>query len=121
MRAEPLLVGELLRNLIENAIAYAGRGAVVTVRTLRAEHGIRLEVEDDGPGIPPDRRAVLLTRFARGERSGSGGSGLGLPIVEEIAGLYQARVTLSSGINDRGLKVTVLFPAVEQGSSTAQA
>lgn len=121
VRAEPLLVGELLRNLIENAIAYAGRGAVVTVRTLRAEHGIRLEVEDDGPGIPPDRRAVLLTRFARGERSGSGGSGLGLPIVEEIAGLYQARVTLSSGINDRGLKVTVLFPAVEQGSSTAQA
>lgn len=107
--AEPLLIGELLRNLIENAIAYAGRGAEVTVRCTREAGRARLEVEDNGPGIAPERRGAMLTRFVRDERPGSTGTGLGLPIVEEIASLYGGAVTLEAGAGGQGLKVSVIF------------
>lgn len=111
IRAEPLLVGELLRNLIENAIAYAGRGAEVTVR-VRADAGtVRLDVEDNGPGIPPAGRQVARQRFARGDRGEAPGMGLGLPIVEEIAALFGGRLTLEDGRDGRGLKASVRFPA----------
>lgn len=107
--AEPLLIGELLRNLIENAIAYGGRGAEVTVRCLPDGAFARLEVEDDGPGIAPERREAMLTRFER-DGGETKGMGLGLPIVEEIAALYGGAVRLESGANGRGLKVAITLP-----------
>ncbi len=109
---EMLLLGELVKNLVENAIAYAGRGAEVTVRVASSSEGVRLEVEDNGPGIPPEKRVGVMQRFVRGERERAFGTGLGLPIVEEIAGLYGATVTLEDGAGGRGLKVSVLFPAI---------
>ncbi len=111
IRAEPLLIGELLRNLIENAIAYAGNGAEVTVRVTAQPTGIQLDVEDNGPGIPPDGRQVARQRFARGGRGEAPGMGLGLPIVEEIAGLFGGHLTLGEGPDGRGLKASVTFPA----------
>jgi two-component system sensor histidine kinase TctE len=107
--AEPLLVGELLKNLLANALLYAGSGAEVTVR-VRGDDAVILEVEDDGPGIPRDKRKLALERFARAGRQDRTGSGLGLPIVEEIAGLHGATVTLLDGANGRGLRVEVRFP-----------
>ncbi len=109
---EMLLLGELVKNLVENAIAYAGRGAEVTVRVASSSEGVRLEVEDNGPGIPPEKRVGVMQRFVRGERERAFGTGLGLPIVEEIAGLYGAAVTLEDGAGGRGLKVSVLFPTI---------
>lgn len=110
---EALLLGELVKNLVENAIAYAGRGAEVTVRVAASGEGGRLEVEDNGPGIPPEKRPKVMQRFVRGERERAFGTGLGLPIVEEIAGLYGAAVTLEDGAGGKGLKVSVLFPAID--------
>lgn len=111
VRAEPLLFGEMLRNLIENAIAYAGRGAEVTV-SVRAEGGAtRLRVVDNGPGIPAERRAEVLQRFARGGHGIAPGMGLGLPIVEDIAALFGATLMLEDGPTGRGLCATVTFPA----------
>lgn len=108
--AEPLLIGELMKNLIGNALLYAGNGAEVTVR-VRPEDGIAvLEVEDDGPGIPPEKRASVLKRFDRGDRSDKLGTGLGLPIVEEISRLHGAEMTLADGRGGRGLKVEIRFP-----------
>lgn len=107
--AEPLLIGELLRNLIENAIVYAGRGAEVTVRVTVANEAARLEVEDNGPGIPPQKRQIARQRFARGGDNDAPGMGLGLPIVEEIASLFAGKVELSDGRDGRGLKVSVTF------------
>ncbi len=110
IRAEPLLIGELLRNLIENAISYAGKQAEVTARIVATPAAIVLEVEDNGPGIPRDRRLMVRQRFARGGESQAPGMGLGLPIVEEIAGLFGGTLNLSEGANGRGLKVAVAFP-----------
>ncbi|MFK0333214.1 sensor histidine kinase N-terminal domain-containing protein [Rhizobium sp. NPDC090275] len=109
IRAEPLLIGELLRNLSGNAIAYAGHGAEVTVRIRGLDDAVLLEVEDNGPGIPPDQLAAVRRRFSRADQSGAPGAGLGLPIVEEICGLFNARLDLGPGGDGRGLKAVVTF------------
>ncbi|AWI60134.1 sensor histidine kinase [Sinorhizobium fredii] len=110
IRAEPLLVGELLKNLVGNALLYAGRGAEVTVRVSGQEDAVALEVEDNGPGIRPELREAVLKRFRRGGNEAPG-TGLGLPIVEEIAALYGGTMRLEDGEGARGLKVVVTFPA----------
>ena len=109
IRAEPLLIGELLRNLAGNAIAYAGKGAEVTVRVCRNGETVALEVEDNGPGIPPEKLEAVRQRFSRGNDSGAPGAGLGLPIVEEIANLFNASLTLANGPDGKGLKASVTF------------
>jgi two-component system sensor histidine kinase TctE len=109
VRAEPLLIGEMLRNLAGNAIAYAGKGAEVTVRIITASETIRLEVEDNGPGIPREKLEAVRKRFSRGNESGAPGAGLGLPIVEEIANLFNADLTLEPGADGKGLKAAVTF------------
>lgn len=110
IRAEPLLVGELLKNLIGNALLYAGRGAEVTVRVEGRDGLVALEVEDNGPGIRKELREAVIKRFRRGGGNEAPGTGLGLPIVEEIAALYGGAMRLEDGAGDRGLKVVVTFP-----------
>ncbi|MDM9620718.1 sensor histidine kinase [Rhizobium sp. S96] len=109
IRAEPLLIGELLRNLVGNAIAYAGSGAEVTVRIHSADEMVRLEVEDNGPGIAPEKLAAVRQRFSRGNDSATPGAGLGLPIVEEIAALFNATLALEPAFDGKGVKATVAF------------
>ena len=107
--AEPLLLGELLKNLVTNGLLYAGRGAEITVRVIREGDQAILEVEDNGPGIPPDGRDTVLRRFDRGIRADASGSGLGLPIVEEIAALHGAKMDLLDGADGHGLRVRISF------------
>jgi two-component system sensor histidine kinase TctE len=109
IRAEPLLVGELLKNLVGNALLYAGRGAEVTVRVSGLGDQVALEIEDNGPGIRPELREAVLKRFRRGGNEAPG-TGLGLPIVEEIAALYGGTMRLEDGEGGRGLRVAVTFP-----------
>lgn len=109
VEAEPLLLRELLGNLISNAIAYAGRGSEITVRVRKIDGRACLEVEDNGVGIPPEKRAVVRQRFARGEGNVAPGAGLGLAIVEEIATLFKAELVLEDGAAGRGLKASIRF------------
>jgi two-component system sensor histidine kinase TctE len=111
---EPILIGELVKNLVSNALLYAGAGAEVTVRVGTQQGATFVEVEDNGPGIPPERRETVLRRFERGDTSGQGrpGTGLGLPIVDEIARLHGASLGLEDGSEGRGLKVRVTFPMI---------
>ncbi len=72
-QADPILCAELLRNLVDNALRYAGPGARITVRSGMAAEGAFVEVEDDGPGIPPDRLPGLtLRRDLRADRDAGG-------------------------------------------------
>ncbi|WP_313603421.1 sensor histidine kinase [Rhizobium sp.] len=111
---EPILIGELVKNLVSNALLYAGAGAEVTVRVGAQQGAAFVEVDDNGPGIPTERREMVLKRFERGDASGQGrpGTGLGLPIVEEIARLHGASLGLEDGSEGRGLKVRVTFPMI---------
>jgi two-component system, OmpR family, sensor histidine kinase TctE len=120
--ADPVLAAELLRNLVDNALRYAGQGAVVTVRVARDRAAVVLQVEDDGPGLPPDRLAALQAASrpkrmapATGAVSGTGGSGLGLAIVAEIAALFGADCSFGPGTAGRGVSVSCRFPAPEEG------
>ena len=109
VEAEPLLLRELLGNLISNAIAYAGRGSEITVRVRKIDGRAYLEVEDNGIGIPAEKRAVVRQRFARGEGNVAPGAGLGLAIVEEIATLFKAELVLEDGAGGQGLKASIRF------------
>lgn len=111
VRAEPLLLGEALANLISNAMLHTGRGAVVTIRVRTEGADAVLEVEDDGPGIPAEARATAIGRFARAGGASQGpGMGLGLPVVDEITRLFGGRLHLHPGAGDRGLCVRLQFP-----------
>jgi two-component system sensor histidine kinase TctE len=101
---------ELLDNLIDNALRYAGAQARVTVRVQHLPAGgVALQVEDDGPGVPPELWSRLGERFFRAPGAHEGGSGLGLAIVGQIASQHHARIAYSSATGG-GLRVSVQFP-----------
>lgn len=112
VRGEPLLMGEMIRNLVDNSIAYAGPGAETTVRVF-GETEIVLEVEDNGRGVAADRLMELGRRFTRGGGDRPG-AGLGLSIVEEIATLFGGRLELSAGAKGSGFRARVTLPAVQE-------
>ncbi|WP_134678910.1 sensor histidine kinase [Paracoccus ravus] len=114
VRAEPLLLGEALRNLISNAMLHGRDGGLITVRVRDEAVLAVLEVEDDGPGIPPEAHASAISRFARG-RTGGPGMGLGLPVVDEIAALFGGRLALSVGAQGQGLCARISLPSARGG------
>jgi two-component system sensor histidine kinase TctE len=117
------LLREMLANLLDNAINYAGHGARVTIRTGAtpgAPTRAMLEVEDNGPGIPPEDRERAFERFQRGNAGGTG-SGLGLSIVRDIAGHHGALAELLDGPGGVGLKVRVTFAPLTLNTRTGRA
>jgi two-component system sensor histidine kinase TctE len=110
--AEPVLLAEALKNLIDNALAYSGAGSVVTVEVTGAPGLTVLAVEDDGPGIPAEVQTHLTARFARGT-IGEAGLGLGLPIVAEIAALFGGGLHLSEGRQGKGVRAELRLPAAD--------
>ncbi|WP_454752536.1 sensor histidine kinase N-terminal domain-containing protein [Cupriavidus necator] len=108
VRGNRLLMREALSNLIDNAVKYVPAGGRITVRAGGEAMGHRgmavVMVEDNGPGIPPQRREEVFKRFFRGDRSpepGGGGraaptagAGLGLAIVHEIVTLHQGTIRI---------------------------
>lgn len=103
------LLAILLRNLVDNAVRYSPPDTAVDVKLGEAADGATLEVQDQGPGIPPAERENALRRFHRLDSEASSGSGLGLSIVARIAELHQARLQLLEGPDGRGLRVRVTF------------
>jgi two-component system sensor histidine kinase QseC len=108
-------VQTLLMNLVENASKYSGDGGDIRVITERAAGKITLTVEDSGPGIPPDQYDKVFERFYRlvGDRHDATvpGSGIGLAIVQHIAEIHGATISLGGSSFATGLAVTVSFPA----------
>jgi two-component system, OmpR family, sensor histidine kinase TctE len=95
---QPVLVRELIRNLVDNALQYTPAGGTVTVRVTPDPHAgvMVLQVEDTGPGIPADEREQVFQPFYRALGTDVDGSGLGLAIVKEIADKHGATVTIAS-------------------------
>ena len=113
----PTLLKEMVRNLIDNAIHYtpssAAHPGVVTARVCGDTHsGWDIQVEDSGNGIPEAERARVFEPFYRALGTEADGSGLGLPIVLEIAEKHHASVSLSEthpGHTPPGAKFSVKF------------
>jgi len=105
-----VLLGELISNLLDNAVRYSGPGGHVTLRVVATPRGTTLlEVEDDGPGIAPDERLRVFERFYRLPGTPGEGCGLGLAIVAEIARRHGAQVSLQAGAQGRGTLARVEF------------
>jgi len=110
-RGDAWLLEDLLANLIDNALKYTPAGGRVTVRCGQQAGAAYLEVEDDGPGIPEVERARVRERFYRLPGSAGIGCGLGLAIVDEIARVHGASLTIGSGAQGRGARLRVTFGA----------
>jgi len=102
------LLGQLLANLLENAMRHAGAGAVITVALARGAGGVILSVTDNGPGIPEAERGRVTQRLYRLDRSrNTPGHGLGLSLVEGVVALHAARLSLEDA--QPGLRVRIVF------------
>jgi len=101
---------EMIGNVMENAGKW-GRRKVFVLAEATGPALLRVTVEDDGPGLPPERRGEVLQRGARLDESAPG-SGLGLSIVEELAKAYGGSVALADSALG-GLKVDLILPRVE--------
>ncbi|MFG6568272.1 sensor histidine kinase [Sulfitobacter sp. 1A13679] len=102
------LLGQLLANLIENALRHSGDAEAVKVALKQAAGQVTLTVADGGPGIPAEDRDKVLQRLYRLDRSrGTPGHGLGLALVDGVAKLHGARLELAD--NAPGLRVVVTF------------
>ncbi len=112
------LLKELVRNLVDNAINYTPssdeKPGVITVRVLLDRFGktLVLQVEDSGPGVPLAERELIFQPFYRALGTQADGSGLGLPIVMEIAHKHNATVSMEDtrpGHISPGARFNVLF------------
>ncbi len=101
---------ELIDNLVDNAVRYAGGGSTVMVAVLPpADGAATLVVEDDGPGVPEALLPRLGERFFRVSGGGDGGTGLGLAIVRRIAQRHGAALQFARSVKG-GLRISVAFP-----------
>jgi two-component system sensor histidine kinase TctE len=106
---DPVRLRELLDNLLDNAVRYSRDGGRITVRVTAVPPTV--DVNDDGPSIPPEERARVFERFHRLLGSGQDGSGLGLAIAQEIAHLHRGEITLREDATDGiGNTFSVLLP-----------
>ncbi|MGJ7509470.1 sensor histidine kinase N-terminal domain-containing protein [Variovorax sp. GT1P44] len=122
LEGNPTLLKELVRNLLDNAINYTPstpeRPGVITARILADPFGriVVLQVEDNGPGIPENERDLVFQPFYRVLGNEADGSGLGLPIVLEIARQHFATARLEDahpGQHPPGTLVSLRFDANE--------
>ena len=118
LQGNATLLKELIRSLVDNALNYtpssAEKPGVITVRVLLDRFGktLVLQVEDSGPGVPLAERELIFQPFYRALGTQADGSGLGLPIVMEIAHKHNATVSMEDtrpGHNPPGARFNVLF------------
>jgi two-component system sensor histidine kinase TctE len=107
---DAFIVGEILSNLVDNAIRYNRPDGTTTLRIGRTAAGACAEIRDEGPGIPLPEREKVFERFYRvASRDGPEGSGLGLAIVRTLADRIGGAITLGDGPGGIGLTVRVDF------------
>ncbi|MFE3761386.1 sensor histidine kinase [Streptomyces sp. NPDC059104] len=120
VRADAARIQQVLVNLLANARTHTPPGTTVTARVSRETSAVRLRVEDDGPGIPPDLLPHVFERFARGDASRSraaGSTGLGLAIVQAVVSAHGGRVEVHSGPGRTAFEVALPLAAGPAGDS----
>jgi len=106
--ADPRLFRRVIGNLLSNALRYAAAG--VALRAAAAPEQLRIEVEDDGPGIPEHERARVFEPFVRLDRAAGGsGYGIGLAIVRRVLERHGGTVRIEEG-SEGGCRVVVCWP-----------
>jgi two-component system OmpR family sensor kinase len=111
-RLDSRLMGLTVDQLIDNALQHTPAGTEVTVAVSGEAEQVRIVVEDNGPGVPPEILPDLFDRFYRGNtsRSRGSGAGLGLTTVAAVVALHHGKVTAEAGSNG-GLRISMEVPA----------
>ncbi len=112
LTGDPELIKELIRILIDNALKYTPEGGAVTLGCAMTQKNIILSVKDTGIGIPKEHIPHLFERFYRVDEArtkSTGGTGLGLAIANQICTTHQAKIFVTSTLNE-GTEFIVFFP-----------
>ena len=112
IRHDPPRIGQVVANLVGNAVKFTPRGGVVRVTVAATPDGARIDVTDTGVGIDPAELPHIFERFYRGSRANEArgsGSGLGLAIVRSIVDMHGGSVEVESGAGV-GSRFTVRLP-----------
>jgi signal transduction histidine kinase len=110
LRANPDLLAQALYNLVDNALKYTPAGGTVMVHAARTNGMVRIAVTNSGEGIASDDLPYIFERFYRGEKSRSrtsGGAGIGLSIVKEVARVHGGEVGAESAGGETTVWLTV--------------
>ena len=110
---DPDQIGQVIANLLRNAIVHTPAGTPIEVAVERAGDDVRVQVRDHGPGLPSAGADALFDRFWRaegGRERGKAGAGLGLAIVAGIVEAHHGRVHAENAAGG-GARFTVLLPA----------
>ena len=120
----PLLLRELMLNLVDNGLRYTPEGGSVTLRIRRESDAAFIDVEDTGPGIPEAERSRVFDRFYRILGTNVDGSGLGLAIVREIVERHEGSINIGASPSSKdaalpGTLISIEFAAVQGEDSPA--
>jgi signal transduction histidine kinase len=111
---DPNRLEQAIQNLAANAVRHTPEGGRVVLSAERVADGVRLAVEDSGPGIPPEHLSRIFDRFYKVDLSRTGtalpsGSGLGLSIVQAIVRRHGGRIA-AANVEDGGARFEMLLP-----------
>jgi signal transduction histidine kinase len=113
---DPVRVGEVLANLLTNAIRHTPRGGSVRVTVEPDPAGVAVAVADTGPGIDPRDLPHVFDRFVKS--ADSGGAGLGLAIARSLVEAHGGRITAAS-VPGQGTTMRVVLPAVDGSTGSS--
>jgi signal transduction histidine kinase len=120
VRVDPDRIGQVLGNVLDNALRYTPSGGSVTVAADHRADGVRLSITDTGEGIAAEHLPHLFERFYRADAArdrAHGGSGIGLAIVKALVEAHGGRVAVTSPGPGQGTTVTLDLPAAEPAQS----
>ena len=98
---------QVLLNLLDNAARHGPAGGEVRLHARTTGSDLVIDVDDDGPGIPPAERAHIFDRFTRGGSTDGGGTGLGLAIARWVIDLHRGSIAVA----EPGSRIRVILPA----------
>ena len=111
----------VLGNLVDNTFKYREKPeTIMTAALYTFGDTLRLELSDDGPGVPEEEREKIFDTFFRGDKARQNpgnGSGLGLSIVREIMKGHGGRIWAEEGVGGKGLKFVLEFPVIRKENS----
>lgn len=122
LHVDPVLIGQAIANVVENAAKYAPVGTAIRITATRDGETVAIAVIDDGPGIPESERERvfdLFHRVAEGDARPAG-TGLGLSIVKGLVEAHDGSVAARAGPGGRGTAIVISLPLAPSRSDTPQ-